>query len=222
MSVGEERRCPDCRALVAADAEWCGQCFASLRPRGEPAPRPASLGRVAATVRAGEATGGPTTAGGPATATWTCPTCEHANAIDLDICEVCGTAFAALFRQDDRGPAVDPRTALTRSLVFPGLGHRALGRGADGVARAMLFVWTFGTALLLVGSGVSSGPVFGLFALYALLAALVYVLTAFEAYRLAQGGATIVSSRVLLWGAVSLVLVSVLMATFIIFAAARS
>ena len=39
---------------------------------------------------------------------------------------------------------------------------------------------------------------------------------------MAQGSGPIVSSRVLLWGAVSLVLVSVLMATFIIFTAARS
>ena len=33
-------RCPSCSAAVRADAAWCGQCYASLRP--EPAPTPAA------------------------------------------------------------------------------------------------------------------------------------------------------------------------------------
>ncbi|HEX7464704.1 MAG TPA: hypothetical protein VF382_07420, partial [Actinomycetota bacterium] len=28
--MSSERRCPDCGALVAIDADWCGQCYASL------------------------------------------------------------------------------------------------------------------------------------------------------------------------------------------------
>jgi hypothetical protein len=214
MSVVEERRCPNCGALVSEDADWCGQCFASLRPEPEPEPQAAP-----AAVRPA----GPVLADGERRdPTWACPTCEHPNPIDLDVCAVCGTPFAALFRENEARPAVEPRAALTRSLIFPGLGHRMLGRGADGVARGMLFLWTFGTTLLILVSDVSAGPVVSLLALYGLLAVAVYVLTAFEAYRIAQGGAPIVSSRVLLWGAVSLVLVSVLMATFIIFTAARS
>lgn len=216
----EERRCPNCRALVSADADWCGQCFTSLRPDPKAAAGPrreASTASVAVS---------PVGADGGVVPAWTCPVCQHANAIELDVCVVCGTAFAELFRQDEARPSVDPRTALTKSLLFPGLGHRALGRGADGVARAVLFIWTFGTALLIlssvVSSGVTSGAVAGLLAMYLLLALAVYALTAFEAYRIAQGGGPIVSSRVLLWGAVSLVIVSVLMATIIIFTAARS
>ncbi len=219
----DERRCPNCRALVSADADWCGQCFASLRLDPDPSPAPAAGPATAATaataLEASEAGGAD---GAERTATWTCPACEHPNAIELDACEVCGTTFATLFRQEEAPPSVDPRTAFTSSLLFPGLGHRALGRGADGVARGVLFLWTFGTAILILFSGVSSGPVAGLFSLYLLLALAVYALTAFEAYRMAQGSGPIVSSRVLLWGAVSLVLVSVLMATFIIFTAARS
>ena len=153
---------------------------------------------------------------------WTCPACEHLNPLDLDACEVCNTAFAALFRRDEERPTVDPRTALARSLILPGLGHRAIGRGADGLARGILFAWTFGTTILVAVSGASSGPMVALLAVYGLLALMIYVLTAMEAYVMARGGTPIVSSRVLLWGAVSLVLVSVLMATFIIFAAARS
>jgi len=201
---------------VSPDADWCGQCFTSLRLDPDPPP---AAGTAPPAL---EASGAGRADGVERTATWTCPACEHPNAIELDVCEVCGTTFATLFRQEEARPTVDPRTALTSSLLFPGLGHRALGRGADGVARGVLFLWTFGTAILLLFSGVASGPVAGLFALYLLLALAVYSLSAFEAYRMAQGGGPIVSSRVLLWGAVSLVLVSVLMATFIIFTAARS
>ena len=209
----EERRCPTCGALVSADADWCGQCFTSLRSRPEPEP-------VAAGVRATASTSAVPSE--RREAAWTCPACEHQNAIDHDACEVCGTPFAALFRQDEERPAVAPRDAFTRSLILPGLGHKMLGRGADGLARGMLFLWTGGTTVMILISGVSSAAIGGLLLLYGSLAMIVYVLTAFEAYRIAQGHGPIVSSRVLLWGAVALVLVSVLMATFIIFAAARS
>jgi hypothetical protein len=85
----------------------------------------------------------------------------------------------------------------------------------------MLFAWTFGTAIVILFSGVSSGPAAGLLALYGVLAVGLYVFTAYEAYRMADGSGLLVSSRILLWGAVSLVLVSALMAAFLIFAAAR-
>jgi hypothetical protein len=153
---------------------------------------------------------------------WTCPTCGEENRLDLDACAVCGTSFATLLRQDERPPAVDPRYALTRSLIFPGLGPRAIGRGADGLARAVLFLYTFGTALLILISGPSSAPVVGLLVLYGSLAVALYVLTALEAYQMAQGGGPIVSSRVLLWGVVGLVVLSVLMAAFTILSAAKS
>jgi hypothetical protein len=218
VSDPAERRCPNCRALVSEDAEWCGQCFVSLK---EPAAEPASIPegspmRVAVAARTDDEAGGERKV-----ATWTCPACEHENALELDVCEVCFTPFAALFREPDAGPKVDPRTALTRSLIFPGLGHRAVGRGPDGLARGMLFAWTFGTTILILVSGVSSGPMTGMFVLYGALAIAVYVFSALEAYRMAQGDGTLVSSRVLLWFAVGLVLVSVLMATVLIFAAAR-
>ncbi len=215
MSVVEERRCPNCHALVSADAEWCGQCFTSLRPTIDTTPdTPAvpSPVRVTADPSAAEA----------GTAMWTCPTCGEENRLDLDACPVCGTSFAALFRQDERLPAVDPRTALTRSLIFPGLGHRAVGKGADGLARAVLFLYTFGTALLILISGPPSGPAVGVLVLYGSLAVAIYVLAALEAYRMAQGGGPLVSSRVLLWGVVGLVVLSALMAAFTVFAAAKS
>ena len=195
---------------MSDDADWCGQCFTSLRAAPPPPPGPV---RVSADPSSKEQAGG---------ALWTCPTCGEENALDLDACAVCGTPFANLFRQDERPPQVDPRFALTRSLIFPGLGHRAVGRGADGLARAVLFIYTFGTALLILLSGPSSGPVVGLLVLYGSIAVALYVLTALEAYQMAQGGGPIVSSRVLLWGVVALVVLSVLMAAFTILSAAKS
>lgn len=35
-----EQRCPNCGALVGAEAEWCGQCLQPLRSGREPAPPP--------------------------------------------------------------------------------------------------------------------------------------------------------------------------------------
>jgi hypothetical protein len=204
--------------LVSEDAEWCGQCFVSLKePTPEPTPIPeGSSLRVAVAPRTDDEVGGERKV-----ATWTCPACEHENALELDVCEVCFTPFAALFREPEEGPKADPRTALTRSLIFPGLGHRAVGKGPDGLARGMLFAWTFGTTILILVSGVSSGPMAGMFLLYGALAVTVYIFSAVEAYRMAQGAGALVTSRVLLWFAVGLVLVSVLMATVLIFAAAR-
>ena len=210
MSVPEERRCPNCQALVSGDAEWCGQCFTSLRTEPDVGAEPGLL-RV---TRQGSE-------GAPATASWTCPACEHENPLELDLCAVCGTSFGALFRLDSERPRVDPGTALRKSLLLPGLGHAAVGRAPDGIARGVLFAWTFGTAIVILFSGVSSGPAAGLLALYGALAAGLYAFTAYEAYRMAEGGGLLVSSRVLLWGAVSLVLVSALMAAFLIFTAAR-
>jgi hypothetical protein len=211
-----ERRCPNCGALVSEDAEWCGQCFVSLRePVAEPVPEDSPL-QVAVVSPSGVEP----RAGGKI-ATWTCPACEHENALELDACAVCHTPFSALFREPDEGPKADPRTALTRSLIFPGLGHAAIGKGADGLARGMLFAWTFGTAILILVSGVSTGPLSGMLLLYGGLAVAVYGFSALEAYRMAQGEGVLVTSRVLLWFAVGLVLVSVLMATVLIFTAAK-
>jgi hypothetical protein len=86
----------------------------------------------------------------------------------------------------------------------------------------VLFVYTFATALLILISGPSSGPAVGLLALYGSLAVGLYVLTAVEAYQMAQGGGPIVSSRFLLWGGRHARRAVVLMAAFTIFAAAKS
>jgi TM2 domain-containing membrane protein YozV len=208
VSEPGQARCPTCGALVTADAEWCGQCFTPL-PK---APQPVAV--------ASSAAGGgdlPVVEAGPKKAlTWPCPTCGNDNAIELDACSVCGTSFAALLRGEDRPKDVDPGAAFTRSLLFPGLGHAMVGRGIDGLARGALFWWMFLTTLLLLISGVSSGPMVVLLALFGTATIVIYLFTAFEASRMARGGDPFVSSRLLLWCAVGMVIVSVLVAGILI------
>ena len=197
----EEARCPNCSALVTADAEWCGQCFTSLR-RPDPRPAHATAGPVAAASTDGAEHG-------RRSATWPCPTCGSANPIEADVCQVCGTTFAQLLRQHDPRPEISPRDAFLWSLTFPGVGHAKLGRAGDGIARGTLFVLTFGLTLVIVLSGVSSGPVFGVVALLLVSALAMYLGSAAEAYRIAEGGAPFVSARALLWATVALIMISV-------------
>jgi hypothetical protein len=138
--------------------------------------------------------------------------CGARNPIELEACARCGTPFADLMREapTDR-PSAEPKEALAWSLIFPGLGHRAVGRPLDGLSRGVLFGMSFAMALLLGFAGVRSGPTFVVFALFLLAALVAYAGSAYEAYRLALGGDLLVGSRPLLWVLVGLILLSVVM-----------
>jgi hypothetical protein len=217
-SADEDRRCPNCGALVAPDAQWCGQCFVSLlepepEPELEPESEPAKRSEPAGATDAAS-----TAAKIP---TWPCPACGNHNAIELDACSVCGTSFAALMRQGEERPRVEPKVALAWSLIFPGLGHRKVGRGMDGLARGVLFALLFAMALLTGLSMGGSGTLSGLFALFIGLAALVYAGTAWEAYHLAEGGEPVVSARTLLWVTVGVIFLSVAVLALTVVVAAK-
>ncbi len=104
---------------------------------------------------------------------------------------------------------MDPRDAAIRSLIFPGLGHRALGRGLDGLARGVLFVVTFGLGVLLAIAASGSGALVAAWALFLVAGIGVYAMSAFEAHRLAQGGDLLVETKVLMWALVGVVFVGV-------------
>ena len=241
-----ERRCPNCGALVAADAQWCSLCFHTLvepaeepesplapaAAAGGPPPPPPPAGDVDPSSRpaAGSVpppppvmTNGPgstatTDAGGPVTpGTWTCPNCGEVNPLDEDHCLVCGTAFLSLFQHADR-PDVSRHDAIARSLLYPGLGHALLGRSADGLARGVLFTWALGTVLLLLLSlgDRAAGLVLGMTGVYLIVALGIYVLSALEAGQLADGGRLFVSSRGLAWFSAGLVIITLLLAFLLI------
>jgi ribosomal protein L40E len=206
----DERRCPSCGALVAPDATWCGQCFTSLRePPGHPDPGPTAVATPSATGGTASASAQTATASDAGTAPyWPCPVCEGRNPIEADVCATCGTPFAAVMRTDEARPNVEPRDAVLWSLVLPGLGHRLVGRGLDGFARAVLFVMSVGMAVLLFVSN-GSALTSALTLLFIATAIAVYAVSAIEAARLAQGGELMIGSRVLLWILVGMTFVSV-------------
>lgn len=152
---------------------------------------------------------------------WPCPVCDGRNPIELDVCATCGTPFAVLMREERSRPTVDRRDAFRRSLLFPGLGHRMVGRELDGFARGVLFTMLAITTLLLTLSAATSGSLRLLFVVYVSATVAVYLATAFEAGRLADGGDLIVSSRALLWTTVAILLLSVVMVPLVMSSATR-
>jgi hypothetical protein len=169
------------------------------------------------------ATTGPPPSGLTATtaATWACPACGHDNAIGLDACEVCGTTFAAMMRQGEARPEVEPTTALMYSLALPGLGHTKMGMGIDGVARGVLVIVLLTMTVLLFLTGTHSGPLLTIFVMFLVLTIVVYLGTALEAYRIADGGQAFISPKAMLWGTVAVIMVSISLLALSILGAAK-
>jgi hypothetical protein len=164
-----------------------------------------------AVVDSGEGGGGPVhrTAQG---LVWTCPRCDLVNPIETRICTRCGARFESLFVRPDQGPArADPGRAARLSLLFPGAGHIAIGRTADGVARAVVFGWIALTvlAMLVMRGGFRPGPLLPVMLLYLASAAAVYGFTAVDARRAAEGEPPLLTSRILLYGVGALILLTV-------------
>ena len=140
---------------------------------------------------------------------WPCSVCGAENPIAFDACSVCGTPFAQVMRSPASRPKVDPRDAVVRSLIFPGLGHRALGRNVDGLARGVLFAVTFGLGILLAVAAAGSAALVGAFVLFLVAGIAVYAMSAIEAHRLASGGQQLVPTQTLMWVLVGVVFVGI-------------
>lgn len=197
-------------------------CFAPATDHQEETPTPVAERAVRSEDEPAERSMATSTSTvGAKEAVWPCPVCGSKNAIELDICATCGTPFATLMREERAGPRIDPSDAFRRSLLYPGLGHRMVGRAIDGFARGVLFGMLLLATLMLGLSGVSTGAVRFLFLTYAVVTISVYLMTAFEARRLAEGGDLLVSSRALLWVAVGILLLSIVMVALVIGTAAR-
>jgi predicted RNA-binding Zn-ribbon protein involved in translation (DUF1610 family) len=233
-------RCPNCGGLVSADATWCGQCLTPLggaaptgaaptgappnapspAPGPEPGSTPGTPSAPTPTERTPRGVAGdgrpPSSASRPIRpgadgVVWECPACGTENAIEVTTCRSCGTPFAKLLEDEAPGSRIDPRRAVTLSLVFPGLGHAAAGRGAEGLARAVVFAFSLiiAISILVSRSGGDLGPFLPLLLLSAAGSVGLYVLTAMDAGRLARGEPPLVATRVLLYGAAVLMLLQV-------------
>lgn len=198
------------------DAEWCGQCFASLVDESSEGGTEIGTGSpTAADEEPGPAPGQGTEAG------WPCGVCGARNPIDADSCLTCGTPFAMLMREETDRPEVAPKDAVAWSLLFPGLGHRLVGRSTDGFARGVVFALAFGMSMLVGVAGVRSGPALGVFLVLLVTGLAVYVVSAVEAHRLATGGDLLVPSRVLMWILVGVIFLSIALLALAVVTATR-
>ena len=189
-----ERRCPNCDALVSDDADWCGQCFTDLRRSPPPPPAP-PVAAVEPAHASPDPEAAPRPTGDPF---WPCSVCGAHNPIVLEVCETCGTPFAAVMRGVTKRD-VDAQAALTRSLVFPGAGHAMLGYPIDGFARGVLFVLSVGLVIFLSVAALHTAVMLLAIMLMLGLAIGVYVLSAVEIKELAARGRLMVPSKFLLW-----------------------
>ena len=168
-------RCPRCGAGNPAGAEWCGQChqkFAGSSPVEALEDRPA-------VTRHGDSL------------TWTCPACDATNDIESANCVRCGSSFASFFVPPEpvAPRQVPSRPAAVLSAAVPGLGHWALGRRGEAIARGVLYVWTVGLSVLLLARPPETGRavVRGIGALFLLAAAGLWIVSMLETLRLAEG-----------------------------------
>jgi len=215
-------RCPDCHALNPDTAQWCTQCYASLRtpepepervPERVPEPGDVQTGEPAQIVRRGHATFRKT---GQALE-WQCGRCDGFNPIELQHCPTCGHSFAGTVRgpEEQVVPQVGENVALIASAVLPGAGHYLAGRTATGVARAAVYVLFAVGGWVLLREASSSGQS-ALPALPLLLGALVvWIGSAYDAVLAARGvQRQVLEGRAFFWLVVGVL--GLLMATFVI------
>jgi ribosomal protein L40E len=171
-------RCQRCGAGNPAGASWCGQCH--QRFHGAPgASRVEPIEDRPAVTRAGDSL------------TWTCPACDATNDIEAADCVRCGSSFASFFVPPEpvRPSRVPSRRAVALSAALPGLGHWALGRSGEAIARGLLYVWTVGLSVLLLARPPAGGRavVRAVGALFLLAASGVWIVSMLETMRIVDG-----------------------------------
>lgn len=157
-------RCPACGARLAPAAQWCGLCFADLRPAPSPpesaaappapvidalpsprqatpqaaavAPTEPGVGEAVVTDPTVAAGGGPSAAGTIARPTWPCSGCGASVDVDLDACSICGTGFLGALRGSSGGIDLPVVGNLGR---FSDRSRVVLGAGV-GIALALIMV----------------------------------------------------------------------------------
>ena len=160
--------CPNCGARNAAGALWCGQCYRPFaqESEGTDAERPApeitatADGQISMELPLPKA---PRISEG----TWVCSVCGTSNPLADSYCAACGSSIFEAFKREERRQ-VDPRSAVLRAVLLPGLGHAYAGQTLLGMsggalaARSLLLGAVFivlgfvavGVLLVLVGVGV--------------------------------------------------------------------
>ena len=129
-------RCPRCGGALKPGAQWCGLCYADLRP---PPPAPAPPAQPAAPVFAPVATAqttdavdgasaGADSAGGEGSAGpgapkkgWPCLECGAVNPFELEACVACGMPFGSALRTPAPTLPGDRRTRIGIAVAIAAL-----------------------------------------------------------------------------------------------------
>jgi len=111
---------------------------------------------------------------------WTCSVCENTNPLTESLCSVCGASIFDAFKEPPPEPR-DPRRALIRGLVVPGLGHFYARQALLGVSVAALALIGVVLGIVLIQHGVKLAGL-GL----VLLGVAVWLTGALDAYRWAR------------------------------------
>lgn len=185
------KRCPNCGASNAEQAEWCSLCLERFpqdqgagRGAGPVPPSPASPSAPdAPAAGAGRGPGIRATSDG---IVWDCATCGNANDIDLTICAACGTPFADMIRPKQERPQRDPGTAALLSLLLPGMGHVYMGLWGQGLARATLSLWVLLVTVIGIVSSKVPGALF-MTVSFGIASVALWTISAHDAFREASG-----------------------------------
>lgn len=175
--------CAHCGASNPAEAAWCGQCYS---PFDAPARVDEAVLEAAADVLAAATAPDADSAPGE----WLCRLCDTANAVADSVCASCGVSiFDSIAPKQSEAPAADD--VLRRGAWFPGLGYGLVGQSAIGVVVALLAIAAGGTGLSMALSGAPAGII-----LVAICIG-IWAVSAFDAYRVAQGAQMILTPRAL-------------------------
>lgn len=203
----DTRRCHHCGGLNPPAAQWCGLCLqrfepdevepgAARRPAADPDAGAASTARGAGEVPASDVEKAPVglTRGAfevtPDGIMWSCARCEGANPIEVQICSVCGAAFAETLRPPETAlPERDPNNVALYSLFFPGAGHAYMGMWGQAIARGVMSLWVIAVVIL---TGVQNGPFTTMPVIFGVIAFALWIVAAHDAYREASRQAAMV------------------------------
>lgn len=213
-------RCPTCGARNADSAEWCTQCYESLRVPEEPPVAPEPDAALPTPVTSPDEAARPDEPGetSPDDADvrtagqfrrvgdrfeWVCRICGTWNEVGVLRCVTCNTGFGHSVAPTEPEPLpLEQPVALVASAVLPGLGHLLNGQTATGLVRVMLFLlWAVGAWLIgseAVAAGQSALPMFPLL----IGAALMWVVSLYDVRALYTDSPPLLSGRLVLWSVV--------------------
>lgn len=178
--------CSQCGARNPADADWCSQCYTRLDEEPETPtepPEPPAPFSDAVQLESGATDVAEQPSPPEGDRRWACKVCDTQNPLEESVCSACGTSiFESFGGAAEETAKADPREAMLRSVLFPGLGHARVGQSLLGVAIGGLTVMAliFGLSLVLSGETTYGAVVL-------LIAVGVWVVAALDTIRFATG-----------------------------------